>query len=258
MPDSAMLKIDRAKKHARDLHELFRKNRPFSYILETNIKTGQRSTGAKRNEAVVEAASLIIGDIVHNLRSAIDHIYWEIVSPFANGPSELRRVQFPSSETEAKVCESIKHRLGDRAGERFFSAVKTLKPHGEAGGNELLYLLHELDIHDKHKLLIPTGDYTQLSDGIIRAQVPDFPVRSGNVIFGGNYRDVVWQGPRMNRHDRRAAHVSGDTLEQELNIPVDIVFSVTPPRNLRPVVPTLEALVTVAEEAVKTMGDARP
>lgn len=54
MANSANLKVDRAAKHVAELDDLFREQRPFSYILETDLKTGERATFAKKDEAVVE------------------------------------------------------------------------------------------------------------------------------------------------------------------------------------------------------------
>ena len=186
MTDSAALKIDRATEHVNELNELFQKQRPFSYILETNTKTGQRATFAKKNEAVIHRAALICGDVIHNLRSALDHAYWEVVSPVATTEKERRLLQFPFSETEARLDETVKTRLADRVSPSFYQTLIDLKPHGEPGGNELLSLIHKLDIIDKHKLLIPTGDYTRLSSEMLIKQVPDFPRGLINCGFGQN------------------------------------------------------------------------
>ncbi|PIV44623.1 MAG: hypothetical protein COS27_01300, partial [Nitrospirae bacterium CG02_land_8_20_14_3_00_41_53] len=188
MTDSAALKIDRATEHVNELNELFQKQRPFSYILETNTKTGQRATFAKKNEAVIHRAALICGDVIHNLRSALDHAYWEVVSPVATTEKERRLLQFPFSETEARLDETVKTRLADRVSPSFYQTLIDLKPHGEPGGNELLSLIHKLDIIDKHKLLIPTGDYTRLSSEMLIKQVPDFPRGLINCGFGQNNR----------------------------------------------------------------------
>ena len=74
MTDSAILKVDRAAKHVVDLNELFRKNRPFAYVIQTNTQTGERSTFAKHDETVINQAAVICGDVVHNLRTALDHV----------------------------------------------------------------------------------------------------------------------------------------------------------------------------------------
>jgi hypothetical protein len=259
MTDSAMLKIHRATEHVNELNAMFQKKRPFTYVLETNIKTGQRATFARRNEAVINRAALICGDVVHNIRSALDHAYWEIVSPVATTDRERQNVQFPFCETEARLDEAIKTRLADKVSQAFYQALFDLKPHGESGGNEFLALIHRLDILDKHKLLIPTGDYTRLSSEMLIKQVPDFPSGFGivNCIFGQSHRDVSWSIPPMNRGQRRSAKIpESGILEQELNVPVEIVFTVTGSDRFRPIIPTLHKLIDVAETTVSIMRNA--
>jgi hypothetical protein len=192
MTDSAFLKVDRAAKHIDELNELFREKRPFSYVIETNTQTGQRATFAKKNEAVVNAAAVICGDVVHNLRTALDHAYWSIVSPHTTSERDRERVQFPFSKTEAFLRIAIQNRLAHWAGMGLYCALHRLKPHGEKGGNELLYLIHEADLIDKHRLLIPTANYTKLSSDEIRRQVPDFPMNLQHIGMIGGHRHVVW------------------------------------------------------------------
>ncbi|WP_200877938.1 hypothetical protein, partial [Aeromonas media] len=54
--DSAYLKVKRAEKHYAELAQMFKKKKPFGYFLETNCKTGERATFAKRNEDVANEA----------------------------------------------------------------------------------------------------------------------------------------------------------------------------------------------------------
>jgi hypothetical protein len=258
MVDSAYLKINRAAKHVTELSELFRKECPFSYILETNAMTGERATFAKKNEAVISCAAITCGDVIHNLRSALDHAYWEIVSPFAATEAERKKVQFPFSKTLAGLNETVKDRLADRVSPRFFKAFIDLKPYPEPGGNELLYLIESLDILDKHKLLIPTGDYTRLSGEIIRRQVPDFPINIGVNEFGNNKRDVGWSVPPGGIDQRQIGAIRSPTthiFEKKLDVPVDIVLSVGTPGLHRPIIPTLNALVDVAKETIKILRE---
>jgi hypothetical protein len=195
MPDGADLKIERAAKHVDELNELFREKRPFSYVLETNTQTGERATFAKKNETVIADAANIAADIVHNLRTSLDQAYWQIVSRVVVTPREQRAIQFPFSETAARLDEAVKNRLANRVSPAFFQCLIDLKPHGEAGGNELLYLIHSLDAVDKHRFPIPMGNYARISSAMIRQQVPDFPASIINVGFGQNRRDVAWRLP---------------------------------------------------------------
>jgi hypothetical protein len=257
MTDSADLKIHRATEHVNELNVLFQKQRPFSYVLETNTKTGQRATFAKRNESVIHRAAVICGDAIHNLRSSLDHAYWDIVSPFAITDQERRWLQFPFSETEARLDDSVKMRLADKVSPSFYQALLDLKPHGEPGGNEYLALIHKLDILDKHKLLIPTGDYTRISSEMLIKQVPDFPRGLVNCGFGQNNRDVGWNIPPMNRAQRRSALIpETGVLEKKLDVPVDIVFTVTGSVHFRPVIPTLHKLIDVARSTIRVMRNA--
>lgn len=107
MNDSGSLKIDQATKHIDSLNELFRKQRPFSYILETNTNTRERATFAKQDKANIDRAALICGDAIHNLITALDHAYWEIVSPVARNDAERKTIQFPFRETEARLKKAV-------------------------------------------------------------------------------------------------------------------------------------------------------
>lgn len=257
MTDSAMLKIHRATEHVNELNALFQKKRPFTYVLETNTMTGQRATFAKRNEAVINLAALICGDVVHNLRSALDHAYWALVSPVATTDWERKNVQFPYSETGARLDDAVKKRFADRVSPTFYQALLDLKPHGEPEGNEFLALIHKFDILDKHKLLIPTGDYTRLSSETLIKQVPDFPRGLVNCGFGQNNRDVAWNILPMNRAQRRSSRIpESGILEQELNVPVDIVFTITGYVDHRPVIPTLHKLIDVASSTIQVIRNA--
>jgi hypothetical protein len=165
------------------------------------------------------------GDAVHNLRLALDHAYWDIVSPFIKNDREGDAVQFPFSRTTQRLNEAITNRLANRMSDVFVQALRELKPHGEAGGNTYLYMVHRLDIIDKHMLLVPTADYTRLSSDILLAQIPEFPARdmiSGDV--SQSRRHVVWTVAPMFRHARRDAGIpdSGE-FEKEIDVPVDIV-----------------------------------
>jgi hypothetical protein len=260
MPNSASLKIDRASEHIEELNELLREQRPFSYVVETNANTGQRATFSKKNGTVVDRAALIAGDALHNLRSALDHAYWEIVSARVAGERERRAIQFPFSETAARLDEAVKNRLAHKVSQAFYRSILDLKPHGEPGGNELLYLLHEVDLVDKHKILPPIADYTRLSTEIVKRQVPDFPFNIDNVVFGeGLWRHCRWRVPPHTLNGANLGRIRPPTLdvfEKELDVPVDIVVAVGPSANRRPMVPTLYQLVDVTRGTIQTLRDA--
>jgi hypothetical protein len=253
--DGASLKIDRAVKHIIELEALFRKQRPFTYVLETNINTGQKATFAKRNETIANESAIIIGDVIHNLRASIDHAYWDATNAFAKSEGEKKNIQFPITPTEKAFSESFIPGLPSRVSEAFVQALISLKPYREDGGNQALCAIHDLDIIDKHKLLIPTGNYTRITSEIIQREVPDFPGGLLDCGAGNCHRDVVWNIPPMNRKQRRARRFpKSGIFEQELRVPVDIVFAVEGFVNSKSVIPTLHHIVDVARETVEVIS----
>ncbi len=259
MFESAYAKIAEASERIDGLSEFIRERPPFRYMLETNTNTCERSTFAKQDKAVITAAAVKIGGVMHELRSAIDHGYWEVVSPFATTPREKKAIQFPFSETATRLDEAMANRLAPRVGADFVREIKGLKPYGDAGGNELLYFIHQANGADKHRFLTPVADYKSISSPMIRRQVPDFPPILTNVGFSGGFRDITWSSP--------PGFISPPTLpglpaptkfEQEIDIPIDVVLYVRPPEVLRPAIPMLHALVDVTKGVLKTMEPFAP
>jgi hypothetical protein len=249
MSDSAMLKVDRASEHIRELNELYREKRPFVFTVETDTQTRKRFAFIKQDEAVICRTAAISGDIVHNLRAALDHAYWEIVSPFATSPREKTKIQFPFCETAAGLEIAVKKRLGDRVSTRFFKALIDLKPHGDDGGNQLLHLIHKMDVIDKHRLLIPTCDETRLPYDQIKGALPDFPFRMGKgVTFTGC--EFRWSVQTLPTDIGVAKPPTTHIFEREFPIPIEIIFSVSFPPDRYPVVPTLYRLVDLTRETI--------
>lgn len=246
--DSAILKIQRAEDHYATLNELLNKERPFGYFIETNFKSGQRATFAKRNEEVANKAAIIIGELIHSLRAALDHTYWACTEQFAQSNQEKRHIQFPIKDTEDKFKKFVTTGLCKRLPESFTSALASLRPYRE-DGNTNLCLVHDLDIVDKHKSLIPTGDFTRISSSMIKQQVPDFPPGLSNCGFGSNGRDVVWNVPPM-----PWAVMMDSVVEKELDVPVEIVLADVD--SSRPVLEVLQEMIVTTEDAHKVLRSA--
>ncbi|EGR3202493.1 hypothetical protein ACVXSW_001519 [Vibrio parahaemolyticus] len=251
--DSAILKLKRAKKHYSELCTLFDKKKPFRYFLETNCKTGLRATFAKRDVAVANDAAIIIGDLIHNLRAAIDHTYWSCTSDFAKSDGEKRNIQFPITSNEEALKASILPGLPKRVSESFCKGLASLKPYRD-NGNRLLCAIHDLDVMDKHKLLIPTGNYTKITSATLQQQIPDFPSGLWNCGAGNGERDVVWQVQPMTWTQRRKAKIPpSNIIEQELDVPVDIVLIDLD--YSKPVLDVLQELIDIAENAVCVLNE---
>lgn len=249
--DSAYLKVKRAEKHLAELSQLFKRGKPFGYYLETNCKTGERATFAKRDEEVANEAAIVIGDVLHNLRAAIDHAYWNCTEKHAKSDGERRNIQFPITSSEAALRDSVLPGLPSRVSQDFANALASLKPYRD-GGNLLLCAIHDLDVMDKHKLLIPTGNFTKIDSAMLQRLVPDFPSGLIDCGAGNCLRDVVWRVRPMTWTQRRKAKIPpSNIIEQELNVPVEIIISDIDPA--KPAIQILQELIDLTRSAIEIL-----
>lgn len=100
--------------------------------------------------AIPETFAPIIGDVVHNLRSALDIMMFDLISESV--PEDRRRsISFPfwRSETgRAKAMQYVELKP------EVSSLVKAWEPY--PGGRSRLHVLHDMWNTDKHRSIIPT------------------------------------------------------------------------------------------------------
>jgi hypothetical protein len=152
---SVKYKIDRAGHHLNQLDSLIRgyfELEPYRIMRHEESETGDLIYRLQiRQEVPLEIAG-VAGDVVHNLRSALDHLIWRIVELSSGTPS--RATSFPIRKDKNGFDNSIGNAL-DGANSRAKSLVRHLRPY--RGANDTLWKLHNLDIVDKHRLLIGVG-----------------------------------------------------------------------------------------------------
>jgi hypothetical protein len=171
--EAAKLKIERANKHIQELElsisSYFAEN-PCALIVEPFPRMNlihDHAWIARIRKPVPIFLSAIIGDAVHNLRTALDLLACDLVR--LNGRS-VRSVYFPFCEKADDLSTAIKDRKLHRAGDDIVRAIKHLKPY--KGGNVALRSIHDMDIADKHQALLPVI-------GAVNAPL-------GTIIFAGN------------------------------------------------------------------------
>jgi hypothetical protein len=105
--------------------------------------------------------SLIIGDCLHNLRAALDHVARAMICPpHGNGDPGDQNLCFPISAGDPTKYEAYKRKSTEGATADATSFIDSLEPY--SGGKHLLSELHLLDIIDKHKLLLISASYAGL------------------------------------------------------------------------------------------------
>jgi hypothetical protein len=161
--DSAHRKWDRANEHLAILQEELRLFSQRDSVTLTPQRNGDRTQEwwiARIVEPVPFCISPLIGDLVHNLRSALDHIAHALAS--LKGPPH-RGTAFPISSNRTKFFEREKdppRRFTSTSGMNKLTGmrpaaqtfIERCQPY-HGGGNSLLFSLATLDNEDKHRAL---------------------------------------------------------------------------------------------------------
>jgi hypothetical protein len=189
------VKIERAKEHIRNLEQeiiAFQETNPYDFILERDPESGDRIAIAQIPELPPLRFGAITGDAIHNLRSAHDVLWRGAWSPGGSPYSRSVR-DFPIADNadrfEANLPRVIKPRR-----KAIVDLVKATHPY--KGGNDTLWLLHQLNNIDKHRTVIPAIALTdqvlfETRDPVTGVWYPDlrirdqplYPVEDGTVLL---------------------------------------------------------------------------
>ncbi len=104
--------------------------------------------------------STLLGDAIHNMRAALDLLAVWLVERNNQNAAD---VYFPFAGCAQDLDEMISRSKFHRAGQANVAILRSLQPY--KGGNLMLRAVHDLDIQDKHRALIP--HLTVISTGAI-------------------------------------------------------------------------------------------
>jgi hypothetical protein len=105
-----------------------------------------------------------VGEVIHQLRSSFDHLAWKLVEKNGIDPDSVRpRVEFPVYRDRQEYGTSGKGKIHS-AVKGSEALIERLQPYndGNAYVTNPLWIVHRLDIMDKHKLLFVVGATFQL------------------------------------------------------------------------------------------------
>ena len=157
-------KIDRAKQHMIELKDeiqSFFATRPYGIGAKRNPQTGQLIYYITNAKNVPDKVALISGDIIQNLRSALDYLVYELFILETGVKTSGRHIYFPI-EKDAKTYEKEKYRKTAGISQKSIKLIDAIKPY--KGGNDSLWRIHELNNIDKHRLLITVGSSFGIKD----------------------------------------------------------------------------------------------
>jgi hypothetical protein len=148
--DGIRRKIDRAKTHINDVEVVSRKfceANTDCLAAKTDPDSGKTCFSVRFRTALPEELPLMIGDVVHNLRTALDHLAWQLVE--ANGQTPGFHTSFPIFRV--KNTKRFKRKVAGVAAAAV-QIMELVQPYNS--GKDDLAILSEMDNFDKHRLLI--------------------------------------------------------------------------------------------------------
>lgn len=163
----AKLKVEWAAKHIQNVEhnllEFMDRGAGVRIVktIEYNVRTGHPGVGLYlETDPVPPFIGLLLGDVLHNLRAALDYVAWELVETAGGQPGT--KTYFPIAETAAKSEElTAKGGLKIAGPEVCDVLLNVIKPF--KGGNQNLWALHSVNNTDKHRLTVPTVAVTKLT-----------------------------------------------------------------------------------------------
>ena len=249
--DGVRAKIERAKEHFQVLQpevSAFLKLNPYSIVDEHNPYSRHHILRAKVHLDTPPRLGIIAGDIFHNLRSALDHLVWQLVLLNSNTPDD--KTAFPifwedSKWNPPKRYESSGRRKIQGVAPSVEAIIERLQPYHRTPFSEHpLFILHTLNIRDKHKLLNFIG----------------LAVQSRTVMLGEGTLDFMVT-PRLPRttfhrlaHDAILLQFAGD-MDMEIKFTYYIAFDEPEIVQRQPVIPTLQSLIDFVEKDVVLLFD---
>ena len=192
--DALRLKTERAEKHRLDFKAAIGEGVEPPRRFTANFFHTHKDWYPEFTSDLVEPGpevGIIVGDVVHQLRSCLDHLMCQLVFDRTKNPADREQTQFPIFESEPKFHDHklygfLRHRLGDSSPE--FTAINESQPYERYAGtpmNDPLYFIAKLDNIDKHRailVLAPTISYEGfvfLKDGPVHFSKRKQPIKPG-------------------------------------------------------------------------------
>jgi hypothetical protein len=250
--ESALWKIDRARKHADDLEaeiNAFADTVPYEAEIVGTPETGHGQYRVGRVAPLPTSFSLIAGDTAHNIRSALDHFAWAAVPPQSHHPRTMfpiwnrkGSIRPPRDQGRDKWRDEVESALKGGAHELIEAVVK-LEP-WQGGRDSLLWAVNELERIDKHRLLLPVAavntaisiDFTRPQEkaGPVLRLRPDSwtPLETGNVLLDVGLYSGFAAPPKFD---------------------VDVMLREPPELRDKPIVTQLRILARYAEKTIREL-----
>lgn len=215
----AYAKIDRAVDHFKLIDIAIGK----MFLADKDTGAARHEFKANSQELVVSLAEqapldpalpLMVGDCVHNARSALDHLVYQLALLNKSPNEAATKTSFPVCLTSKEFKNATERKVAPYIRDTAFREIENLQPYKTGNGDrDTLWILSQLDIIDKHRLLIVAE--TQARPTAFKISTPD-----GRPVLARDTLDSSWKPSKVGAEVIRfslSGSVAGPT---EMNVQV--------------------------------------
>ncbi len=156
--DEIKSKLNRATELVEELQAAiaeYHKSDPYQVKVKMDPETRRLIYYVSDVKDVPEKIKLLVGDIIQNLRSSLDHLAYRLFIVAGGSSTSARHIYFPIAEDEATFNSPDTQRKIKGIVQTAVDRIHAIKPY--RGGNDVLWQIHELNNRDKHRLLLTAG-----------------------------------------------------------------------------------------------------
>jgi hypothetical protein len=172
---SSLMKINRARKHIQDLRseiDAFFTTKPYAIATRREAETRRLIYYLANVAETPVTISAVAGDVFQNLRSALDHLAFQLYVVGTGSSAGARHVYFPIADDASRYKQESRRKTEGMRKEAV-DALAALESYKDGNGHGL-WRLHRLNNVDKHRFLIAVGSAFR-SVGIDFPSFENFP-----------------------------------------------------------------------------------
>jgi hypothetical protein len=250
-----MLKMQRAQKHFEELEDAvqtFLRSYPYTAVHEEDVEPHHYVARLKVIREPPPELSPIIGDIIHNGRSALDHLVWLLIKMVGRDP-ELGRPQFPIFTKDpfdpSAFANAKDHKRALKVWENqtrglaplHVGIIKRMQPYhrGKDAHSHPLARLNKLSNWDKHRELHFAGQAAIGTDARIEGVSPNVFIK---ILWFLPKMEAVKDGEIVARYESRRIGEGEAKGELKLRLVFDVAFGEGSPLEGLRVVDTLSEI----------------
>ncbi|MBZ5531866.1 MAG: hypothetical protein LAO20_10575 [Acidobacteriia bacterium] len=159
--DGTFEKLERADQNIRNLESeiaLFFKESEYPIIPQGDMETFKKAIDYHSSRAMSPRFSVLAGEVIHHLRSALDHVAWQLSSTTYRRDF-ARAIEFPIFDEEPvkkKERSRYERKIEGISSTQARLLIEQFQPYqrGDDVINDPLLIVHNMDRIDKHQELV--------------------------------------------------------------------------------------------------------